>query len=94
MSELAPPEECSRFLPNHGPQVLNLLNDTFAAYEANCRKGKHNQSEVTSIQSVMRAALMYLGSQLRIRERGRQFASMIEHQLYKENKHRYMNAPG
>ena len=67
---------------------VTLLLETFQGYAVNCQKGRHNQTEVQHMITVLRATLQNVGSYFkRAPQHVDGVFGIIERMLWKENKH-------
>ena len=87
-AEIADPNEC-RLLLSEKPDVpISLLLEIFQAYALNCQKGRHNQTEVQAMITVLRSTLTSVGSYFkRAPQHAEAVFGIIERMLWKENKH-------
>lgn len=67
---------------------VSLLLEIFQAYSLNCQKGRHNQTEVQHMITVLRSTLQSVGSYFkRAPQHTEAVFGIIERMLWKENKH-------
>lgn len=84
--ERASPEELNKFFNENFYMIYGVFLDTFSACEGNCKKGKHSQSDIQDLLTVLRNVLLYLQELVRKRWQIRSIAGVLEKVLYKENK--------
>lgn len=84
--EKASSEDLNKFFNENFYMIYGVFLDSFQAYENSCKKGKHSNSEVIDLMTILRNVLVHLSELIRKKWQTRSIASVLEKVLCKENK--------